>query len=70
MTPTYLSLLTILLTILKCHGMIPELEWLIVFAPAIIDFIISFIKREKLKRATDAFMTFLSSNENSDLEDR
>ena len=46
---TFLSLLTILLTILKTHCLI-DLSWWMVFAPAVVDFIRAFLKALETSR--------------------
>ena len=64
-----LSVLTIILTILNCHGLI-NLDWLIIFAPAIIDLFICLVRlrNEIARRAAVREIMGMIMNEEEDDE--
>lgn len=49
MQVTFLSIASVILTILKCHNMV-TLEWWMVFSPAVVDLIIGFFEYVERKR--------------------
>ena len=57
---TMLSVAAIILTILKCHNMI-NLEWWMVFSPAVVDLIIGFFRYLEKKGYEEAFLEALTN---------
>lgn len=66
MKPGFLSVLAILLTVMKCHGLLPECELWMTLAPAVVDFVIAFLHREKLKRDVNSLFKFIADGTEDD----
>ena len=65
---TLLSVLTVVLTILKCHNVV-TMDWWIVFSPAVADLFFGFVRKAAERRRAEMIYELLNGINEDDKED-